>query len=171
MNTGICRDCAELAVSGIKRFLKVRSFIGASFILAVFLLIPAVNALLGFGEIILIPINNGLIVIDVWTFDDVAALRVGGFILLMMICFFLAFIKRVNFESISELLKDKLEDKSKDDYRIYTVTVDSSRIGSFDGAGRIGVLLIELLISFISGPFFFIHGFYKLRQLSIYIKE
>ena len=173
MNTGMCVDCAKGAVNGLKKYFRKRSIVGICFILAVLLIIPGITALFGLYDGIRIPIRvgylwQGYMSIALWGFGDVAALRLFGIIWAMAICYILAFTRKINFDA--GLLQYKVDYSVKGDEIFYASAAQIQK-GRSDSATRGGLIVIELLFSIFTGPFFFIHGLYTLRKLSNYINN
>ena len=173
MNTGMCIDCAKGAVHGLKKYFKKRSIVGVCFILAVLLIVPAINVLLGLYDGIRIPIRigylwQGYMSIYPWDFGAIATLGIFGIIQVMLICYFLAFTRKINFDA--GLLQYKVDYSVKGDEIMYASAAQIQK-GRSDSATRGGLIVIELLFSIFTGPFFFIHGLYTLRRLSNYINN
>jgi len=173
MNTGMCIDCARGAVNGLKKYFKKRSIVGACFILAVLLIIPGINVLFGLYDGIRIPIRvgylwQGYMSIDLWDFGMITTLGVVGIVQVMLICYFLAFMRKINFDA--GLLQYKVDYSVKGDEIFYASAAQIQK-GRSDSATRGGLIVVELLFSIFTGPFFFIHGLYTLRKLSNYINN
>ena len=171
MGTGMCTDCAKGAVNGLKKYFKKRSIVGVCFTLTILLVIPAINVLLGLHDAIHIPIRigylwQGYMSIALWDFGMVAALGLFGIIWVMVICYLLAFTRKINFDA--GLLQYKVDYSVKGDEIFYASAAQIQK-GRSDSATRGGLIVIELLFSIFTGPFYFIHGLYTLRKLSTYI--
>ena len=171
MNTGMCVDCANGAVNGLMKYFKNRSIVGICFILTILLIIPAINALFGLHDGVRIPIRigylwQGYMSIALWDFGDIAALGFFGIIWAMAICYLLAFTRKINFDA--GLLQYKVDYSVKGDEIFYASAAQIQK-GRSDSATRGGLIVIELLFSIFTGPFFFMHGLYTLRKLLTYI--
>jgi len=165
MNTGICLDCAHLTIAAIKRFFKVRTVLGIVFAATIFLLIPSLTTLMGLDRIVVIPAYHGSVgMAFAWTFASIYALGTVQIILGVIFCYLLGFSGRIRFESGVVFSYDPMIHSTN-------VSHTAKRGGALDSMANSGAFIAELFVSLISGPFFFIHGLYKLRQLSVYIKD
>lgn len=169
-NTGMCVECAKGAIVGIKRYFRIRSMVGVGFMVLVFLIIPGLNALLSLNDVIRIPISigylyQGYMSINIWSFSAINALGIFGIVQVMIICYFLGFTKKVNFETG---IQYKVDYSVKSDEIFYASAAQLQK-GRSDSATRGGLVVVELAISLFTGPFFFAHGLYTLRKLSNYI--
>lgn len=119
MNTGMCVDCAELTITGIKRYLKTRSIAGAGFVAGAFVLLPAVNALFWTGDVqVTVPVVRALLnLLNTWTFETIAGFGAGRLVLYMFFVYFLAFAKKAGF---SNDIKYKADTKVKNSDVTYT---------------------------------------------------
>ena len=171
---GICRDCAELSVMRYRKMFRVRSIIGGLIISFVLLLIPLLNHILGLNDVIVIPFHLPLS-ISIWSFNTINSIGFIGVIGLITLCYFLAFAGKVKFENIFGFFQQKLNSRGHDIGASAQALQVNGTVGRFgaspDVYGRVGITIIELFISFMSGPFFFVHGVYKYRQLAAYIIE
>jgi len=174
---GICRDCAEFSVMRYRKIFRVRSIIGGVIISFVCFFIPLLNHILGLDDVVVIPFHLPL-QINIWSFNSIVSLGFIGIIFLIILCYLLAFARKVKLETISGYFQQKLDSRGRDisavSQAIQTDTVPGGGVGvapTPDAFGRVGVVVVELFISFMSGPFFFVHGVYKYRQLAAYIRE
>jgi len=167
----MCVDCAKGAIIGIKKYFKNRSVAGIVIMLIVFLIIPGISALFGLDDGIHIPITGYLfqstLSINIWTFSALAALGIAGIIQIMIICYFLGFTKKISFETGIQYRADYTV---KGD-NIFYASATQIQKGRSDSAVKGGLVIVELFISILSGPVFFLHGLYTLRKLSSYVKK
>ncbi|MCL2565128.1 MAG: M56 family metallopeptidase [Defluviitaleaceae bacterium] len=156
---GICRDCAEIRVLGYSKMFRFRSIIGGVIIGFVFLFAPFLNQVLG---------------LSIWPFDSIVSIGFIGVIPLIILCYLLPFARKVKLETIMGYFQQKLDSRGEDIGSLALGIQPDSARGRFgaspDVYGRVGITVIELFASFISGPFFFVYGIYKYRQLTAYIK-
>ena len=171
---GICKDCAKLSVMSYKKMFRSRSILGGLIISFVLLFVPLLNQALNLNDVVVIPFHSPLS-ISIWSFDTVASIGFIGIIGLVTLCYFLAFAGRVKFENIFGFFQQKLDSRGQDIGASAQALQVNGTVGRFgaspDVYGRVGITIIELFISFISGPFFFVYGIYRHRQLTIFIRE
>ena len=137
----------------------------------VLLLVPLLNDLLGLGGEIRIPIPFGALflgylIFNVWNFENIAALGALGVLGLILACYLAAFTRKISFEDGAGLRYTFNYSVKADN--IFHSSYGAMHKGRSDSAARGGMFLIELLVSMVSGPFFFAHGLYTLRKLSNY---
>jgi len=169
---GICRDCAELSIAGYKKMFRLRSIIGVAIIGFVFLFVPLLNQSLSLNNVVAIPLGNFSLTANIWSFERIALVGVIGVIYLIVLCYLLAFARKVKLETLSGYFRSKLDSRGiVSTQGVVQTGVAMGRFGgSPDAYGRIGITVIEIFASIISGPFFFAHGLYTLRKLSAYVK-
>jgi len=176
MSTGICLDCAQKAVAGIKQSIKIRVVIGMFLMAVLFVLIHylRVNSF-EYGtpplSVMRSPAFGGYLTYNVRTFNGLINTSLFRQILLGILFFLIPFAKRVrfgvgNYYALATNFNDTKErDKSHASDHPYVIAARSAR----GGADRAGLLFCELFLSAISGPVFFVHRIYTLVKLSSYL--
>lgn len=168
---GLCKSCAELRVAKYKKIFRFRSIIGGAIIGFLLLFLPLMNQIFALNDLVVISLGNLALPINIWSFERIASIGFIGIIYLIILCYLLAFARKVKLETIFSYFQQKLDNRGQDIGGPAQVLTGARFGASPDAYGRVGVTVIELFVSLISGPFFFVHGIYKYRQLSAYISE
>jgi len=171
ISTGICPDCAEKVISGIWQSIKIRTVIGILFVTAVFILIHymRINSF-EYGtaplNVMRVPVFWGYLTYNVRTFNWIVNSSPVEQIHLALLCFLIPFAKRVRFGvGAFYTFSTKHMEKTHASDHPYFISATTAR----GGADRAGLLICELFLSAVSGPFFFIHRIYMINRLSAYV--
>jgi len=164
----LCIDCASGVLAGIKKSFKIRAVFGVLCIVVVFVFIHymRVNAF-EYGEgvlrVIQVPTVFGYMTYRPAAFENIMGFSLAQQIMLGVIVFTLPFLRRIRFGMDSYQTFGKQE-------------VTGGNVAShpmvFHGRGhgdRMGILISELFLSVISGPYYFMHGLVTMWKMSRYV--
>jgi len=164
----LCIDCASGVLAGIRKSFKIRSVLGVLCIIAVFVFIHymRVNAF-EYGEgvlrVIRVPTVFGYMTYRPAAFSNIMGFTFVQQVILAAVVFTLPFLRRVRFGMDSYQTFGKQE---------VTGGNMTSHPMVFHGRGhgdRMGVLISELFLSVVSGPYYFVHGLGVMRKMGRYV--
>ena len=165
----LCPDCANGVFTGIRKSFKIRSVFGILCAVAAFVFIHyiRVNAF-EYGEGVLrmihVPTVFGYMTYRPAAFENIMRFTFAQYVLLGVVVFTLPFLRRVRFGMDSYHTFGKQE---------VTGGNVSSHPMVFHGRGqgdRMGVLISELFLSLISGPYYFVHGLVTMWRMRRYTR-
>lgn len=172
-NKAFCTLCARGVIEGIKKSFVIRGVLGIICIAAVFMFIHhmRLNALEydhGFMSEMHVPIMFGrYITYRMDTFNAIMNFTIAQQVTLAALVFMMPFARRVRFgmDSYYTFSRQYSSNAHASDHP-YLIQGGDTR-GNMD---RLGMLISELFISVISGPFFFVHGTITIARISSYAK-
>ena len=168
----LCLDCADSVLAGIKKSFRIRAVLGVLCIALVFAFIHymRMNAF-EYGEgvlrVIRVPTVFGYLTYRPAAFENIMNFSFVQQIMLGAVVFTIPFAKRVRFGMDSYYtFSMQYTSKSHTSDHPYLITQAASR-GSGD---RLGLLISELLLTLVSGPYFFIHGAVTMWKMKRYVE-
>ena len=168
---GFCRECAEKEVLKIKKRMTVSTAAGVVLVITVFLMLNYAHAMAfipddsRYAGSVFIPTFFGYLTFNMRAFEAMTRLSPFRNIFLGLICFFLPFASYVKLDFNS--IRDKAE---MDLYRLEPLSGGQSASAGGPRLDGVGMFVISVLLSIVSGPFFFAYKMFKFRQLSDYLK-
>ena len=164
----LCLDCANGILTEIRKSFKIRAVLGVLCVIVVFAFIHymRMNAF-EYGEGVLrmihVPTVFGYMTYRPAAFDNIMGFSIAQQIMLAVLVFTLPFLRRVRFGMDSYHTFGKQE-------------VTGGNVAShpmvFHGRGqgdRMGILIAELFMSLVSGPYFFVHGLVAMWRMGRYV--
>ena len=163
---GFCEECIVKEIVNIKKRLRISAMIGAVVTATVFAAIYyAKSNAFEFEGDMFIAVPFGHLIYNTRSFNSMTSLSVSAHILLALACFLAPFGSRVRLDFDTQ--------RSKAEVDIYKSDPISGRMAAGSSAHRTdvaGMFIFEIMVSAVSGPFFFVYRIYKLRQLTNYSK-
>jgi len=164
----LCIDCAQNIFSRLKKSFKLRAVLGVICIVALFAFIHYMrqNAF-EYGEgvlrVIRVPTVLGYMTYRPAAFENIMAFTFAQQIMLGILAFTAPFLKRVRFGMDAYGTFSKQE-------------TPGGGVGNhpmvYHGRGqgdRMGMLIAELFLSLVSGPYFFVHGMVIMWRMGRYV--
>jgi len=164
----LCLDCAQNIFTRLRKSFRIRTVLGVLCVILVFLFIQymRMNAF-EYGEgvfrTIHVPTVFGYMTYRPATFANIMGFSFAQQIMLGVLVFTVPFLRRVRFGMDSYHTFGKQE---------ITGGNASSHPMVFHGRGqgdRMGMLIAELFMSIVSGPYFFVHGLVTMWKMGRYI--
>ncbi len=171
INIGFCKECVPKEITKLKKRIKISTIIGVILIIIVFVAIyyakstAFVSNVNGYKGDIFIPIFFGYVALNERAFNTITNLSLSMHILLATVCFLVPFASYINLG-----INTYRHEAETNLYDLEPIT--GSVLAGYGNhkVDEIGFFVISIILSIVSGPFFFIYKLYKLRQLSNYIK-
>jgi len=165
--TGFCADCALLEIKKMKRRIRVSAIIGAALVAMVFSAVyyARVTSFELDGNIF-VPVFFGYLSYNSHAFSALIYPEPLYSLLFALLCFFAPFADRVNLQYETHRNQAELD--------LYKSEPLTGRMVASSGTHRMdsaGVFMVEILLSIISGPLFFVYRPIKILQLSNYVKK
>ena len=164
---GFCPECAKKEVQKLKRRMIVSSIVGTALIVIVFIAIRQARTTAFVPESnrydgsMFIPTFFGHLAFNARVFDSITNLSLQNSILLGIFCFIIPFGSYVRLEFNSYREKAEI-----DLYRLEPLSGGQSAGSTGPRLDGVGLFVITIILSILSGPFFFVYRLFKLRQLS-----
>lgn len=168
---GLCTECAAKEIKKLKNRIWLSTIFGAIFAIIFLTAVRYarttyfVSDMAGYEGDVFLPFFYGHFAFNARAFDKILNLSIPAQLLIAAICFFIPFSSYVSFGANTYRHKAELD--------IYKLEPISGNYISGFGSHRmedVGLFMVSILLSIVSGPFFYIYKLYKLRQLSHYVK-
>lgn len=168
ISIGVCRRCAEKELQAIPKRIR-KSLVGGVIMVAVVLLIGMyvrANAFESpfpeYQDAVLIPVLGGNMAISDRAFENIFYPTEPGRTIFLLLCFFLP--------SSSFITLQYNTYRHQAETNIFKSGLVFRDVGTSvnQRMDDIGLFVISVLLSVISGPFFFIYRFVRLRKLKMY---
>lgn len=165
---GLCRECAVKEIAKLKKRMVRSLAVSVLFVVLIFVIQGYVHATYYMGDHgeVLVPTLFGTMMFNLKSFNRVFYPSMASGILFVAFCFFAPFSSFVNIEYTTY--------RHKAEQQLYK----TDPFGGMAAAGAnkqrtddAGLFIASLLVSVISGPFFFARRLYNLKRLSDYVKE
>lgn len=165
---GLCGECATREIAKLKKRMKVSLAVSVVLLLIVFAVrfYVCTHYFIGdYGEVI-VPAFFGTMMFNVKSFQRIFYPTFLSGTLFLAFCFFAPFSSFVNIEY--NTYRHKAEQQLYKTDPFGGMTVASANKQRTDDAG---LFIVSVMLSVISGPYFFVRRVYKLRQLSNYVRR
>lgn len=163
---GLCRECAVKEIAKLKKRMVRSLAVSVLLVILIFVIQGYVHAAYYMGDHgeVLVPAFFGTMMFNLKSFNRVFYPTMASGILFVAFCFFAPFTSFVNIEYTTY--------RHKAEQQLYK----TDPFGGMAAAGAnkqrtddAGLFIASLLVSVISGPFFFVQRVYKLWKLSNYV--
>jgi len=172
MDRTLCVECAGSIASGIKKSFKIRTVIGVLCIVVVFAFIHYMSiAAFEYGagvlRVIRVPTIFGYMTYRPTTFENIMSFSVLDRTLLGAVTFTVPFARRIRFgmDAYYTFSTQYASNPHASDHP-YVIQAGHAR-GQGD---RLGLLISELFLSAISGPYFFVRGAVTIWSMEKYVR-
>lgn len=168
---GFCKECAAKEIPKLKKRILISSIIGVILVILAFSAIYyarsnfIISDRRGSEGDVFIPTFLGYLGLNIRAFNAMTNLSVAKRIFLGLVCFLAPFGSYIQLEIHSFRRKTETE--------LYSSEPISGNIAAKAGVEKIddiSLFIVSLILSALSGPFFFLYRPYKLVQLSNYLK-
>lgn len=168
---GLCDTCAANQIPKLKKRIKTSFFVSFVLLALVFLVRQYVRSAAyvsdteGYVGDIFIPIFSGNLAMNARMFQSLFYPSRTAWLIFLAICFF------APFSSFVQVDYNTYRRKAETNLFTSGVFNDVATGMSSTRSDDAGLFIVSVIVSALSGPFFFVYRFYKLKTLSDHLKQ